>query len=69
MFSGRTAELDAMESAFRDVSGGRQHSILLGAEAGGGKSRLVEEVVDRLSSMMPKSVSGFRTTSCSKSLM
>jgi len=54
-----------MESAFRDVSGGRQRSILLGAEAGGGKSRLVEEVVDRLSSMMPKSVSGFRTTSCS----
>ncbi|MGV4797292.1 AAA family ATPase [Rhizobium sp. F40D2] len=49
LFSGRAAELDAMESAFRDVSGGRQRSILLGAEAGGGKSRLVEEFADRLS--------------------
>ncbi|WHO75538.1 AAA family ATPase [Rhizobium sp. BT03] len=49
LFSGRVAELDAMDSAFRDVSGGRQRSILLGAEAGGGKSRLVEEFADRLS--------------------
>ncbi|EJC83623.1 transcriptional regulator, luxR family [Rhizobium leguminosarum bv. trifolii WSM2297] len=49
LFSGRAAELDAMESAFRDVSGGRQRSILLGAEAGGGKSRLVEEFTGRLS--------------------
>ncbi|RFB88384.1 LuxR family transcriptional regulator [Rhizobium leguminosarum bv. trifolii] len=49
LFSGRSAELDAMDSAFRDVSGGRQRAILLGAEAGGGKSRLVEEFADRLS--------------------
>ncbi|ANM21029.1 AAA ATPase domain-containing protein (plasmid) [Rhizobium sp. N541] len=49
LFSGRSAELDAMDSAFRDVSGGRQRSILLGAEAGGGKSRLVEEFAGRLS--------------------
>ncbi|MBX5199945.1 AAA family ATPase [Rhizobium sp. NZLR1] len=49
LFSGRAAELDAMEAAFRDVSGGRQRSFLLGAEAGGGKSRLVEEFADRLS--------------------
>ncbi|TBZ53432.1 helix-turn-helix transcriptional regulator [Rhizobium leguminosarum] len=48
-FSGRAAELDSMESAFRDVSGGRQRSFLLGAEAGGGKTRLVEEFANRLS--------------------
>ncbi|EJC72379.1 transcriptional regulator, luxR family [Rhizobium leguminosarum bv. trifolii WSM2012] len=49
LFSGRAAELDVMESAFREVSGGRQRAILLGAEAGGGKSRLVEEFSGRLS--------------------
>jgi predicted ATPase len=49
LFSGRAAELDAMETAFREVSGGRQRSILLGAEAGGGKTRLVEEFAARLS--------------------
>ncbi|MBY3065357.1 AAA family ATPase [Rhizobium laguerreae] len=38
-----------METAFRDVSGGRLCCILLGAEAGGGKSRLVDEFADRLS--------------------
>ena len=48
-FSGRAVELDSMESAFRDVSGGRQRSFLLGAEAGGGKTRLVEEFANRLS--------------------
>ncbi|MBY4631400.1 AAA family ATPase [Rhizobium sp. 13T] len=48
-FSGRIAELNSMDSAFRDVSGGRQHCILLAAEAGGGKSRLVEEFTKRLS--------------------
>jgi DNA-binding CsgD family transcriptional regulator len=48
-FSGRSAELDSMESAFRDVSGCRQRSLLLGAEAGGGKSRLVNEFAGRLS--------------------
>ncbi|NNH81582.1 AAA family ATPase [Rhizobium laguerreae] len=48
-FSGRAAELNSMETAFRDVSGGRQCCILLGAEAGGGKSRLVDEFADRLS--------------------
>ncbi|ULJ76265.1 helix-turn-helix transcriptional regulator [Rhizobium gallicum] len=47
-FAGRAAELDSMESVFRDVSGGRQRCFLLGAEAGGGKSRLVEEFADRL---------------------
>ncbi|MCZ7935893.1 AAA family ATPase [Agrobacterium leguminum] len=41
--SGRAAELTSMETAFRDASGGRQRCVLLGAEAGGGKSRLVEE--------------------------
>lgn len=48
-FSGRAVELDSMESAFRDVSGGRQRSFLLEAEAGGGKTRLVEEFANRLS--------------------
>ena len=48
-FSGRIAELNSMDSAFRDVSGGRQRCILLAAEAGGGKSRLVEEFTNRLS--------------------
>jgi ATP/maltotriose-dependent transcriptional regulator MalT len=37
-----------MERAFREVSGARQRSILIAAEAGGGKSRLVEEFACRL---------------------
>ncbi|WP_429819034.1 helix-turn-helix transcriptional regulator [Ensifer sp. B1-9] len=47
--SGRTAELISMETAFRNVSGGRQLCVLLGAEAGGGKSRLAEEFAHRIS--------------------
>lgn len=47
--SGRTAELAFMETAFRDVAGGRQRCVLLGAEAGGGKSRLAQEFADRIS--------------------
>ncbi len=46
--AGRVAELELMETAFRQVSGGRQRTILLGAEAGGGKSRLIAEFVERV---------------------
>lgn len=37
-----------MEAIFRDVSGKRMRSLLIAAEAGGGKSRLIEEFVERL---------------------
>lgn len=46
--AGRAAELDAMEGAFRQVSCKQQRTLLLGAEAGGGKSRLIAEFVARV---------------------
>lgn len=45
---GRTAELEMMEAVFRDVSGQRMRTLLVAAEAGGGKSRLIEEFIERL---------------------
>nr|WP_298098218.1 AAA family ATPase [uncultured Shinella sp.] len=47
-FLGRAEELDSMLTAFLDATGGRQRSLLIGAEAGGGKSRLVEEFSSRI---------------------
>ncbi len=40
---GREAELEALMDAFEAAAGGRPQAVLVGAEAGGGKSRLVSE--------------------------
>ncbi|MGD0603974.1 MAG: ATP-binding protein [Streptosporangiaceae bacterium] len=40
---GREAEADVLEDAFEAAAAGAPHVVLLGAEAGGGKSRLVTE--------------------------
>src|SRR5450432_2105255 len=44
---GRAAELDRLGAAFDEVSGGRALAVLVGGDAGIGKSRLVEEFGDR----------------------
>ena len=43
VFAGREAELRVLASAFDDAAGGLPGTVLVGAEAGGGKSRLVSE--------------------------
>ena len=43
VFAGREAELTVLASAFDDAAGGWPRMVLVGAEAGGGKSRLVDE--------------------------
>jgi DNA-binding CsgD family transcriptional regulator len=43
VFVGRAAELAVLASAFSDAAGGVPGTVLVGAEAGGGKSRLVSE--------------------------
>lgn len=45
---GREAELSALTSAVVDAAGGRPRVVLLGAEAGGGKTRLVGELAARV---------------------
>ncbi|NEA31244.1 AAA family ATPase [Streptomyces sp. SID13031] len=47
-FCGRAAELAALNAAYDDAAGGDPRVVLLGAEAGGGKSRLVQEFVARI---------------------
>ena len=49
VFAGRGAELAVLASAFDDAAGGLAGTVLVGAEAGGGKSRLVSEFTARLS--------------------
>lgn len=44
---GREAELEALMGALGEAAGGRPGTVLLGAEAGGGKSRLVAEFAGR----------------------
>lgn len=44
---GRLTELGRLEAAFEDVIGGRPSVVLVGGDAGIGKSRLVEEFCDR----------------------
>ena len=46
-FVGRGEELDAVQSTFSAVAGGRPATLLIGGEAGIGKSRLAEEIADR----------------------
>ena len=43
VFAGREAELTAMARTFDEAVGGLPGTVLVGAEAGGGKSRLVSE--------------------------
>jgi predicted ATPase len=43
VFAGRKAELTLLAGAFEDAAGGTPRTVLTGAEAGGGKSRLVTE--------------------------
>src|SRR5207245_1099696 len=43
VFAGREAELTLLTGAFEDAAGGAPRTVLVGAEAGGGKSRLVTE--------------------------
>ena len=43
VFAGREAELTLLADAFEDAAGGTPRTVLVGAEAGGGKSRLVTE--------------------------
>ena len=47
-FIGRAAELDRLEEAFADACAGAATAVLLAGEAGVGKSRLVNELSDRL---------------------
>src|SRR3974377_639144 len=48
VFAGREAELAVLAGACEDASGGTPRVVLIGAEAGGGKSRLVAEFVARV---------------------
>ena len=48
VFAGREAELTALARAFDDAASGLTATVLVGAEAGGGKSRLVGEFAARL---------------------
>jgi hypothetical protein len=41
VFAGREAELTLLAGALEDASGGTPRTVLTGAEAGGGKSRLI----------------------------
>src|SRR5450631_3255685 len=46
-FVGRGEQLDLLGAAFELASGGRTTTVLVGGEAGGGKTRLVEEFSKR----------------------
>ena len=48
VFAGRAAEFRLLEGAFDAAAGGMAGAVLIGAEAGGGKSRLVSEFTGRL---------------------
>ena len=48
VFAGREDELAALSGAFDTAAGGKPATVLVGAEAGGGKSRLVGEFADRV---------------------
>lgn len=45
---GREPEMGALEDAFADASSGVQRTVLISAEAGGGKTRLIREAAQRL---------------------
>jgi len=47
VFVGRVEELAALDAAFERVRGGRPSAVLIGGEAGVGKSRLVSEFAER----------------------
>jgi hypothetical protein len=49
VFAGREAEMAVLAGAFEDAASGIPGAVLVGAEAGGGKSRLVAEFAAPLS--------------------
>jgi ATP/maltotriose-dependent transcriptional regulator MalT len=48
IFAGRTSELAALTEAFAQVREGTPRAVLVGGEAGGGKTRLITEFVDKI---------------------
>ena len=48
VFAGREAELNVLVGAFENAASGLTGTVLVGAEAGGGKSRLVDEFTTRV---------------------
>ena len=48
VFAGREAELTVLTSAYEQAAAGDPRTVLVGAEAGGGKSRLVTEFAGRV---------------------
>jgi len=48
VFVGREAELETLARAFEETADGTPRTVLVGAEAGGGKSRLVSEFADQV---------------------
>jgi DNA-binding CsgD family transcriptional regulator/tetratricopeptide (TPR) repeat protein len=49
LFVGRQAELEVLEAALADAGAGNPNAVLVGGEAGVGKSRLLEELAHRAS--------------------
>lgn len=48
LLAGRKRELSVLEEVFDDVTGGQARVVLIAAEAGGGKSRLIREFAGRI---------------------
>src|SRR5262245_6843099 len=48
VFAGRGAELRLLAESYERTAGGDARTVLIGAEAGGGKSRLIREFAGRL---------------------
>ena len=48
VFVGRGAEIETLAGAFDEAAGGTPGTVLVGAESGGGKSRLVAEFTSRV---------------------